>query len=55
MSEEKVKVSEFANTFRERKPEFKHLDDADIIQLVTNKKPEMIGMIDSGEFVKVKD
>lgn len=49
----KLRVSEFADKVRERKPEYSHLDDSDIIQMVTQKSPNLIGAVDRQDLIKV--
>jgi len=39
-------VKDFANKVRERKPEYRHLDDTDLMQMVVKKKPELLKSID---------
>ncbi len=51
----KLSVSEFANKVRSAKPEYEHLDDADILQMVTKKKPDLLGSIDHDDLVKVSN
>lgn len=41
-----MKVQEFANKVRSRKPEYSHLDDTDLMQMVAEKKPELLKFVD---------
>lgn len=50
-----LSVREFSDKVRSRKPEYAHLDDADLIQMVTQKKPELLGSIDRDDLIKVSN
>ncbi len=50
-----LSVREFSDKVRSRKPEYAHLDDADLIQMVTQKKPELLGSIDRQDLIKVSN
>ena len=41
-----MKVQEFTEKVRSRKPEFSHLDDTDLIQMVAQRKPELLQSVD---------
>lgn len=50
-----LSVKEFAEKVRARKPEYKHLDDADLLQMVTKKKPDLLKAIDRDDLVRVSN
>lgn len=50
-----LSVKEFSDRVRERKPEYAHLDDADLIQMVTKKKPDLLASIDRQDLIKVSN
>ena len=51
----KLSVKEFSDKARAAKPEYAHLDDADLIQIVTQRKPEWLSKIDRDDLIKVSN
>ena len=50
-----LSVKEFSDRVRERKPEYAHLDDVDLIQMVAKKKPELLQSVDRQDLIKVSN
>ncbi len=50
-----LSVQDFSDKVRERKPEYAHLDNADIIQMVTKMKPELLASVDRNDLIKVSN
>jgi len=48
-----MRVNEFANKVRERKPEYAHLDDTDLIQMVAQKKPDLLANMDRADMAQI--
>ena len=47
-----MSVKSFSEKFKKAQPQYEDLDDSDIINMVTKKDPEMIGVIDRDDLAK---